>query len=128
MTINIYQVFTRLFRNDNGQNVFNGSLAENGCSKFNDFDGQALRAIKDMGYTHVWLTGVIRHATATDYTAYGIDADCPQIVKGKAGSPYAIKDYFDVSPDLGGARPCADVRERCRRRRRFRAASRGARR
>ncbi|MFO7862514.1 MAG: alpha-amylase family protein [Salinivirgaceae bacterium] len=100
MTINIYQVFTRLFRNDNGQNVFNGSLAENGCSKFNDFDDLALRSIKDMGYTHIWLTGVIRHATATDYSVYGIDADCPQIVKGKAGSPYAIKDYFDVSPDL----------------------------
>ncbi|MDA3868136.1 MAG: alpha-amylase family glycosyl hydrolase [Salinivirgaceae bacterium] len=100
MTVNIYQVFTRLFRNDNGQNVFNGSIAQNGCSKFNDFDGAALRSIKEMRYTHLWLTGVIRHATATDYSAYGIGADCPQIVKGKAGSPYAIKDYFDVSPDL----------------------------
>src|ERR1700749_4967226 len=53
-----------------------------------------------MGFTHVWFTGVIEHATMTDYSQYGIKADDPDIVKGRAGSPYAIKDYYDVDPDL----------------------------
>src|SRR6201999_720682 len=56
--------------------------------------------IKKMGFTHVWFTGVIEHATMTDYAAYGIKADDTDIVKGRAGSPYAIKDYYDVDPDL----------------------------
>jgi len=100
MSINIYQVFTRLFRNDNGQNIIDGTIEQNGCSKFNHFDSKAIEAIKEMGFTHVWLTGVIRHACCTAYPEDNIDADFPPIVKGKAGSPYAIRDYFDVAPDL----------------------------
>lgn len=53
-----------------------------------------------MGFTHIWFTGVIRHATQTDYSSYGIPVQHPEIVKGKAGSPYAITDYYDVDPDL----------------------------
>lgn len=100
MSVNIYQVFTRLFRNDLGRNVTNGDILQNGCSKFNHFDAKALKAIKLMGFTHIWFTGVIRHATTTPYPNDELKADCTQIVKGKAGSPYAIKDYFDVAPDL----------------------------
>lgn len=99
-TINIYQVFTRLFRNDVSNNVKWGSIKENGVSKFNDFDDNALNAIVDLGFTHVWYTGVIRHATCTNYERNGINANTPSIVKGVAGSPYAIVDYYDVDPDL----------------------------
>ena len=96
----IYQLFTRLFGNRNNNNITDGSLAENGCAKFNDIDARTLGRIAELGTTHIWLTGIIRHATATDYTEHGIPASCPAIVKGKAGSPYAITDYYDVDPDL----------------------------
>ncbi|MGI6231943.1 MAG: alpha-amylase family glycosyl hydrolase [Prevotella sp.] len=96
----IYQVLPRLFGNRNTTRKPHGTLAENGAGKFNDFDTERLRAIRDMGFTHVWYTGIIRHATTTDYTRYGIPAQHPSVVKGKAGSPYAIVDYYDVDPDL----------------------------
>lgn len=96
----IYQIFTRLFGNRNTTRKEYGSVAENGCGKMNDFDAKALARIKEMGVTHVWYTGVIRHATQTDYSAYGIPVQHPAVVKGKAGSPYAITDYYDVDPDL----------------------------
>ena len=66
----------------------------------NDLDVVRLRKIHDMGFTHVWYTGVIRHATTTDYSRYGIPRQHACVVKGKAGSPYAITDYYDVDPDL----------------------------
>ena len=96
----IYQVFTRLFGNTSVCCQQNGDLRTNGCGKMDDFTKQALHAIKKMGATHIWYTGIIAHATQTDYTAYGIPKDHPAVVKGKAGSPYAIKDYYDVDPDL----------------------------
>lgn len=96
----IYQVLPRLFGNYNTTRKYNGSIEENGCGKFNSFTPLALQTIKDFGATHIWYTGVIEHATKTDYTAYGILRDHPGVVKGKAGSPYAIKDYYDVDPDL----------------------------
>jgi glycosidase len=96
----IYQVLPRLFGNTNTTNKFYGSITENGCGKFNDINNTALTAIKDMGFTHVWYTGIIEHATITDYSASGIKPDDPDVVKGRAGSPYAIKDYYDVDPDL----------------------------
>ncbi len=96
----IYQVFARLFGNDKTACVPHGGKAENGCGHFSDFTRKALAEIRKLGATHVWYTGVIAHATQTDYTRYGIPSDHPAIVKGKAGSPYAIKDYYDVDPDL----------------------------
>ncbi len=96
----IYQVLPRLFGNDNTTNKPNGTIEENGCGKFNHFTIKALTEIKSLGITHVWYTGIIEHATQTDYSAYGIRKDHPGVVKGKAGSPYAIKDYYDVDPDL----------------------------
>lgn len=96
----IYQVFTRLFGNNNSHCIPNGSIAQNGCGKMADFTAKALNEIKRLGTTHIWYTGIIEHATQTDYRRYNISPDHPAIVKGKAGSPYAIKDYYDVDPDL----------------------------
>ena len=96
----IYQVFTRLYGNKNTTRKENGSLVENGCGKLNDFTPTTLKKIRAMGVSHIWYTGVIRHATQTDYTAYGIPRQHPAVVKGRAGSPYAITDYYDIDPDL----------------------------
>ena len=96
----IYQIFTRLFGNDNGRCTQNGTIAQNGCGKMDSFTRQALNEIKELGATHVWYTGLIAHATQTDYSAYGIPKNHPAVVKGKAGSPYAITDYYNVDPDL----------------------------
>lgn len=96
----IYQIFTRLYGNKNTSNVHDGTLAQNGCAKMNDFTATQLKRIADFGFTHVWFTGLIEHATQTDYTAHGIAKDHPAVVKGRAGSPYAIKDYYDIDPDL----------------------------
>ena len=96
----IYQVFTRLFGANANKNVSNGTKKENGCGKMADFTGAALAEIKKLGITHIWYTGVIEHATKADYTKYGIIKDHPAVVKGNAGSPYAIKDYYDIDPDL----------------------------
>lgn len=94
----IYQVFTRLFGNLNNHCTYNGDLIDNGCGKMADFTPKALQEIAQLGATHIWYTGVIEHATQTLYR--GIHPDHPAIVKGKAGSPYAIKDYYDIDPDL----------------------------
>ena len=96
----VYQVFTRLFSNRNTARIENGSLTENGCGKMNDFTPTVLKNIRAMGVSHIWFTGVIRHATQTDYSAYGIPTQHPEVVKGRAGSPYAIADYYDIDPDL----------------------------
>ncbi|MBR4650990.1 MAG: alpha amylase C-terminal domain-containing protein [Prevotella sp.] len=96
----IYQVFTRLYGNRNTTRKEWGTLEENGSGKFNDFTPQVLKDIKAMGISHIWFTGVIRHATQTDYSEYGIPTQHPAVVKGRAGSPYAICDYYDVDPDL----------------------------
>ncbi len=96
----IYQLLPRLFTNANTANIPGGDIDQNGSGKFNDIDDKIIASLKDLGITHIWLTGIIEHATATDYSAHGIVPDNPRIVKGKAGSPYAIKDYYDVDPDL----------------------------
>lgn len=96
----IYQVFPRLFGNGSCTLVPNGTVLENGVGKFSSFTEKALKEIAGLGVTDIWYTGVIEHATKTDYTAFDIRKDHRAIVKGKAGSPYAIKDYFDVDPDL----------------------------
>ena len=96
----IYQVFTRLFGNRNTTRKECGTIAENGSGKFNDFDSKTLKTIKKLGVSHIWYTGVIRHATQTNYSQYGIPSQSATVVKGKAGSPYAICDYYDVDPDL----------------------------
>jgi hypothetical protein len=95
----IYQLFVRLFGNTNETRKEDGTLAENGVGKFEDINNAALTSLRQMGFTHLWLTGVLQQATATDYSAIGQPADDPDLLKGLAGSPYAIKDYFDVCPD-----------------------------
>lgn len=96
----IYQLLPRLYGNRNTTRKENGSISDNGCGKFNDLTTSVLKSIQQKGVSHIWFTGVIRHATKTDYTAHGIPANHPAIVKGNAGSPYAITDYYDVDPDL----------------------------
>lgn len=96
----IYQILTRLFGNRNATRCHDGTLEENGCGKMSDFTDDVLAQIHQLGVTHVWYTGVIRHASQTDYTQFGIPVQHPDVVKGKAGSPYAITDYYDIDPDL----------------------------
>ena len=93
----IYQLLPRLFGNTNETRKPNGTITENGCGKFADLDDAALDSLKKMGFTHLWLTGVLEQASATAYPDR--PADDPDILKGLAGSPYAIRDYFDVCPD-----------------------------
>lgn len=93
----IYQILVRTFGNTNTTRKEGGTLEENGCGKFRDINDAALKSIGKMGFSHIWLTGVLEHASGTEYP--GRPADVPDILKGKAGSPYAIKDYFDVCPD-----------------------------
>ncbi|MDR0977064.1 MAG: alpha-amylase, partial [Prevotellaceae bacterium] len=100
MKMIIYQVLPRLFGNNHSDCISNGTIDENGCGKLADFTTKALHEIKKLGATHIWYTGIIEHATQTDYQAYGIAPDHPAVVKGRAGSPYAIKDYYDIDPDL----------------------------
>ena len=96
----IYQMLPRLFGNTTTNCIEGGTIAQNGCGKFNDITRKALHTIHNLGATHVWYTGILEHTTRTDYTQYGIESTHPATVKGEAGSPYAIKDYYDVDPDL----------------------------
>lgn len=100
LKFHIYQLFVRLFGNSNPTTVPNGNIKENGCGKFNDLNVAALNSIRELGIDAIWLTGIVRHATQTDYSKDGFPASHPAIVKGKAGSPYAISDYFELDPDL----------------------------
>lgn len=95
----LYQIFFRLFASK-GKQIKHGSIEENGCTKFSDISKNVLSELKGMGYSHVWYTGILEHATATDYTKFGIKNSSPEVVKGRAGSPYAIRDYYDVCPDF----------------------------
>jgi glycosidase len=96
----IYQILPRLFGNKKTANIPNGTLEENGAGKMSAFTPRVLKEIRKMGFTHIWYTGLLEHATQTDYPEYGIRKNHPAIVKGKAGSPYAIRDYYDIDPDL----------------------------
>ncbi|MEZ9677036.1 alpha-amylase family protein [Vibrio breoganii] len=98
--LNIYQVFTRLFGNKKTAYVPWGTKEENGLGKFSDFSDLALSEIRKLGMTHVWFTGIPHHAVIADYTNINVQNDHPLVVKGRAGSPYAVKDYYSVNPDL----------------------------
>lgn len=96
----IYQLFVRLFGNKISRNKYYGAIQENGCGKFDDITSVALTELRNLGVSHVWFTGVIEHSSVTSYPQNGIAGDHPSIVKGRAGSPYAIRDYYDVDADL----------------------------
>lgn len=95
----------RLFANRCPHPVPNGSIEQNGSGKLNDITTEVIESIRDLGATHIWYTGVIEHAHCSDYSEFGITPDNPHVVKGKAGSPYAIKDYYDIDPDLAVSVP-----------------------
>lgn len=101
----IYQLLPRLFANYTAEPVPNGTIAENGCGKLNSITPKVLKEIRQLGATHVWYTGVIEHAHTPDYSRFGIPVHNPNIIKGKAGSPYAITDYYDIDPDLAVSVP-----------------------
>ena len=88
----IYQTFPRIFTNTNSNNRFAGTLDDNGSGRLADYTPTLLNSLKEMGVNCIWLTGVIEHATKSDFSRWGIPADNPNVVKGEAGSPYAIKD------------------------------------
>jgi len=96
----IYQLLPRLFGNTQTNNITYGTIEQNGSGKFNDISNKALDGIKELGVSHVWYTGVIAHASLTDYSTAGIKAGDADVIKGRAGSPYAIRDYYDVDPEL----------------------------
>ncbi len=94
----IYQLLPRLWGNSCESPAERGSLEDNGTGKFSGIDSPSLEYLKWLGCTHIWYTGIIRHATKT--ASGGCRPSHPQFVKGEAGSPYAISDYFDVNPYL----------------------------
>lgn len=94
----IYQMLPRLWGNIGGKNIENGTLKDNGCGKFSSIDTITLEYLKSLGVSHVWYTGIIRHATAED--SDGCTPSSADWVKGRAGSPYSITDYYDVNPYL----------------------------
>jgi len=96
----IYQIFTRLFGNTTTNCQLHADRQQNGVGKFQDITASALQEIKKLGITHVWYTGIIEHALVDGYSKQKIKGHNPLIVKGRAGSPYAICDYYDVNPDL----------------------------
>ncbi len=98
--ITIYQILVRLFGNTNVKNRLSGTITENGVGKFDSISDKALQEIQDLGISHVWYTGVLAHASTANYAQYGIAKDYAEIIKGRAGSPYAVKDFYDVCPDL----------------------------
>jgi glycosidase len=115
----IYQLLVRLAGNRKTPQRPFGSRQENGCGTFDDISAHFLHEIKKLGCTHIWLTGILRHASCTSYEDYGIPLSSPHFVKGVAGSPYAVSDYYDVSPDLATSVPdrlreCEDMISRCR--------------
>ena len=93
----VYQMMFHLWGNTNENPIKNGSLEENGVTKFSDVSNKALQVLKEKGYTHLYMTGLIEHATMEDFTDLGIPLDNPQVIKGRCGSPFAIKDYYDVN-------------------------------
>ncbi|MDR0686368.1 MAG: alpha-amylase family protein [Dysgonamonadaceae bacterium] len=96
----IYQILPRLFGNTKQLNIPNGTIQQNGCGKMSAFTPHVLETIRKMGVNCIWFVGIPEHATTTQYPEANIPAEHPDIVKGRAGSPYAIKDYYDVSPDI----------------------------
>lgn len=96
----IYQTLVRLFGNTNKTRKPNGTIEENGCGKMSDFSTSALNSIKKLGCNAVWYTGLLQQASQTDYSKYGIPTQNKHVLKGVAGSPYAISDYYSVSCDL----------------------------
>lgn len=96
----VYQMMFHLWGNTQEAPVFNGSMQQNGVTKFKDLSTVALKQLKARGITHLYATGIIEHASMEDFSAYGSPLDHPEVVKGRAGSPFAIKDYYDVNPFL----------------------------
>jgi Glycosidases len=101
----IYQVFTRVCCNETQNPVPYGSIHRNGCGKMNGYTSEVLKGIRETGVTHIWFTGLLAHASRSSYSKFGIPESHHSTVKGEAGSPYAIRDYYDIDPDLAESVP-----------------------
>lgn len=101
----IYQLLPRLFANFNEHCVPGGTIEQNGAGKMNSITSKVLKGIRELGITHIWYTGIIEHSHTPDYSRYGIKTNNPYIIKGKAGSPFAITDYYDIDPDIAVSVP-----------------------
>ena len=89
----VYQMLPRLW------GAKEGCCSAADCGKFSCIDERTLTYLRDeLKVTYVWYTGIIRHATTVSFD--GCPASNPLVVKGAAGSPYAITDYYDVNPYL----------------------------
>ena len=96
----IYQMMVRVFGNDNTTNIYNGTREQNGCGRMSDITPEALQSIRRLGCNYVWYTGILQQATKPDWSQYGLPRQTAAVVKGNAGSPYAICDYYAVSADI----------------------------
>lgn len=96
----IYQMMVRIFGNDNTSHIINGTREQNGCGRMSDVSVEALQSLKRLGVNYVWYTGIIQQATKTDWSKDGLPRQNADVVKGNAGSPYAICDYYAVSADI----------------------------
>lgn len=96
----IYQAFPRILTNTNDHCIPDGTYEQNGSGKLNDITPRLLNSLRSLGINCIWLTGIIEMATKTAFADGKIPADNPNVVKGEAGSPYAIKDYYDVAPAI----------------------------
>ena len=101
----IYQLLPRLYTNYTPNPEPGAPIYVNGSGKLNDITPAVLSMIRELGTTHVWYTGVIEHAHDADYTRFGIQRQNPHVIKGRAGSPYAISDYYDIDPDIATVVP-----------------------
>ncbi len=95
----IYQALVRLFGNTNLNCRPSGTIEENGCGKMSAFSERALRSISSLGCNYIWSTGLLQQGSQTDWSHYGFPRQNRYIVKGRAGSPYAISDYYSVGAD-----------------------------
>ncbi len=83
--VTIYQVAPRTYAAQG-----NGAAL---AGKLSDMTTDRLREIRDLGIDYLWLTGVLEHAARAQTD--------PDVVKGEAGSYYAIYDNWDVSSEIG---------------------------
>lgn len=96
----IYQLMVRHW---GGQSYEPASLAiekRRPIGSFEAIDDIAISYLKSLSIDTVWLTGVICHATRSQCSIGDETIGGDVVVKGDAGSPYAITDYYAIHPFL----------------------------
>jgi hypothetical protein len=93
----IYQLMVRTFGNTNETRKTTERSPKTAAEPSTTSSPPRSRRSNPWASPMLWLTGVLEQASGTAYPTR--PADPPDILKGIAGSPYAIRDYFDVCPD-----------------------------